>query len=53
MYNRIGTGNISYFPYQALADFLFKMNNIPVVTDYLKCELGENLDISSNKGRVH
>ena len=49
MYDTIGTGNISYFPYQALAKELIDFNNKQFIVDYLMCELGNDLDITRNK----
>ena len=51
MYNQIGTGNISYFPYQVLANSLFNEKNIPTVTSYLKSEFKKDLDITEKQGK--
>lgn len=49
MYNTVGTGNISYFPFQALADELVNIRTKDFLIDYLKCELGKDIDITVNK----
>ena len=51
MYNGIGTRNISYLPYQVLANSLFSRNNIQTVTNYLKWEFKNDLDIIEKRGR--
>ncbi len=53
IYGDIGTGNVKYVPYQALADFFFE-NNVrkDLLKDYLNCELENILSDKNSKIKV-
>ena len=43
MYNHIGTGKISYYPYYDIADFFFKeFSKVKILEEYIKNKLLEN-----------
>lgn len=53
MYDKIGTGYISYFPFKPLADFIMENSeNKKVLTDYIICELEKLAKLEQEKERV-
>ncbi len=53
LYNDIGTGKVSYIPYQSLADFFFK-NDVKkgILKTYLKVELKDTLEMNQSFGKT-
>lgn len=53
IYGEIGTGNVTYVPYQPLADYFFNdEGNKEILLDYLYQELGYIFKDETNKRRV-